>query len=89
MRRWNALAQMKGGKAMRLSLLRSLALVLRSALLVPIAVYAFAADTAADQKVKVDDNSFRCITEMTKVRHFYVDNLLAACRTRVSGRQGA
>ena len=24
----------------------------------------------------VDDNSFKCITEMTKVRHFYVDNLL-------------
>jgi hypothetical protein len=61
---------------MKLSLLRSLALVLRSALLVPIAVCAFAADTAADRKVNVDDNSFRCITEMTKVRHFYVDNLL-------------
>lgn len=30
---------------------------------------------AADGKVKVDNNSFKCITEMTKVRHFYVDNL--------------
>ena len=27
-------------------------------------------------KVAVDDSSFKCITEMTPVRHFYVDNLL-------------
>ena len=27
-------------------------------------------------KVAVDDSSFKCITEMTSVRHFYVDNLL-------------
>lgn len=31
---------------------------------------------AAEAKVKVDDTSFKCITEMAKVRHFYVDNLL-------------
>ena len=30
---------------------------------------------AAEGKVKLNDNSFKCITEMTKVRHFYVDNL--------------
>src|SRR6478672_9375063 len=30
------------------------------------------ADEAA---VKVTDESFKCITEMTQVRHFYVDNL--------------
>ena len=35
-----------------------------------------AADNAAEPKVKVDDNSFKCITDMTPVRHFYVDNLL-------------
>ena len=29
-----------------------------------------------EPRVKVTDESFRCITEMTKVRHFYVDNLL-------------
>ena len=29
-----------------------------------------------EPKVKVTDESFKCITEMTKVRHFYVDNLL-------------
>ena len=31
---------------------------------------------ADEPKVKVDDNSFKCITEMTQVRHFFVDNLL-------------
>jgi len=33
-----------------------------------------AADSAA-LLVKVDDNSFRCMRQMTPVRHFYVDNL--------------
>jgi hypothetical protein len=28
-----------------------------------------------EPKVQVDDSSFKCITQMTKVRHFYVDNL--------------
>ncbi len=31
---------------------------------------------AEEPKVKVDDSSFKCITAMTPVRHFYVDNLL-------------
>ena len=31
---------------------------------------------ADEPKVKVDDSSFKCITEMTQVRHFFVDNLL-------------
>jgi hypothetical protein len=30
---------------------------------------------AAERPFTVDDNSFKCITQMTKVRHFYVDNL--------------
>ena len=30
----------------------------------------------ANNQVKVDDNSFKCILDMQKVRHFYVDNLL-------------
>ncbi|MEQ1880730.1 MAG: hypothetical protein ABL878_07125 [Burkholderiales bacterium] len=34
------------------------------------------AASAAERKVRVNDNSFKCITQMTKVRHFYVDNLL-------------
>lgn len=33
---------------------------------------AYAASTA----VPIDDNSFRCMRQMTPVRHFYVDNLL-------------
>ena len=59
-----------------MTLPRSLAVLLRSALLLLVAGYASAADTASDQKVTVDDQSFKCITEMTKVRHFYVGNLL-------------
>ena len=34
------------------------------------------AHAIATERLKVDDNSFKCITEMTPVRHFYVDNLL-------------
>ena len=40
------------------------------------AAYAQAADKTSEPKVKVDDKSFKCITDMTPVRHFYVDNLL-------------
>lgn len=36
--------------------------------------YANAADNPG--QIKVDDNSFKCITEMTPVKHFFVDNLL-------------
>jgi len=32
--------------------------------------------TAAGEPMKVGADSFRCIREMTQVRHFYVDNLL-------------
>jgi hypothetical protein len=35
-----------------------------------------AEDSAVEGKVHADAKSFRCITEMTHVRHFYVDNLL-------------
>jgi hypothetical protein len=31
---------------------------------------------STEAKVKVDDSSFKCMLEMTAVRHFYVDNLL-------------
>jgi hypothetical protein len=41
-----------------------------------IAGYANAAGDSSEPKVKVDNNSFKCITDMTSVRHFYVDNLL-------------
>jgi hypothetical protein len=34
------------------------------------------ADSTSEPKVKVDNSSFKCITDMTPVRHFYVDNLL-------------
>jgi hypothetical protein len=33
-------------------------------------------DQSAEPKVKVGDDTFKCITDMTPVRHFYVGNLL-------------
>jgi hypothetical protein len=41
-----------------------------------VATWAWGADQSAEPKVKVGDDTFECITEMTPVRHFYVDNLL-------------
>src|SRR5579862_2106110 len=41
-----------------------------------ITVGAQAATSTSEPKVKVGDTSFKCITDMTPVRHFYVDNLL-------------
>lgn len=35
-----------------------------------------AADATVAKAVKVDEKTFRCIRQMTPVRHFYVDNLL-------------
>ncbi len=46
----------------------------RWALALLFAGYANAADNPG--QIKVDDNSFKCITEMTPVKHFFVDNLL-------------
>jgi hypothetical protein len=40
-----------------------------------VAAHSQAADTGNKEAIKIDNNSFKCITEMTKVRHFYVDNL--------------
>jgi hypothetical protein len=37
---------------------------------------AWAADQSAEPKVKVSDDTLKCIRDMTPVRHFYVDNLL-------------
>jgi hypothetical protein len=45
------------------------------ALSLGLAAVSQAADTAA-ALVKVDDASFKCLRQMTPVRHFYVDNLL-------------
>ena len=43
-----------------------------------------AADKTSEPKVKVDDKSFKCITDMTPVRHFYVDNLLGNVKGTVA-----
>jgi hypothetical protein len=39
---------------------------------------------ADEARVKVTDDSFRCITQMTSVRHFYVDNLLGKLEDTVA-----
>src|SRR5262245_19388156 len=46
--------------------------------------YAQVADKTSEPKVKVDDKSFKCITDMRPVRHFYVDNLLGNVEATVA-----
>ena len=46
------------------------------------------AEESADN-VGIDTESFRCITEMTHVRQFYVDNLLGNLDATFSSRQFA
>jgi hypothetical protein len=48
------------------------------------ATSAWAADRSAEPSVEVDDNTFKCMTEMTPVRHFYVDNLKGNLKGTVS-----
>ena len=45
-------------------------------ILVASAAHVSAEDSTSSPKVKVDDNSFKCMLDMTPVRHFYVDNLV-------------
>lgn len=52
-----------------------MAAIVWALLLLPIGA-AVVDSRAAEPRVPVDDKSFKCITEMTSVRHFYVDNLL-------------
>ncbi len=40
--------------------------------------------SANEQDIEVTDNSFRCMTDMTQVRHFYVDNLLGNLEATVA-----
>jgi hypothetical protein len=49
-----------------------------------IATWAQAADQSAERAVKVDDSTFKCITDMTPVRHFYVDNLSGNLKNTVA-----
>jgi hypothetical protein len=58
-------------------------LALRWMLCLLFASCANAADTPEGQ-IKVDDSSFKCITEMTPVKHFYVDNLLGNLEATVA-----
>ncbi len=56
------------------------------------ATLGYAADSAAGGDLRIDAKSFRCITKMTRVRHFYVDNLrgnLAATVAAANSKVGA
>jgi hypothetical protein len=48
------------------------------------ALLAGQAGSAPPKQVKVDDSSFKCLNEMVKVRHFYVDNLLGKRKATVA-----
>lgn len=37
---------------------------------------AFAAPAGEGKAININNKSFRCLTDLTPVRHFYVDNLL-------------
>jgi hypothetical protein len=49
----------------------------------------FAASPAAPVSFPIGDASFKCITEMTHVRHFYVDNLAGDLAGTVKVAQAA
>ena len=61
----------------------SIAAMSYAVMLLLVAGYANATDSSSEPKVKVDNNSFKCITDMTPVRHFYVDNLLGNVQATV------
>jgi hypothetical protein len=70
-------------------------MVLSASVLLLAATWAQAADDGAERAVKIDDHTFNCITQMTPVRHFYVDNMsgslqgtVAVAERRLSGRFG-
>ncbi len=43
--------------------------------------------SGADRQIAIDDSSFKCITEMKPVRHFFVDNLLGDVAATVAVAQ--
>ena len=50
---------------------------------------AWAAAPAAPQVPSITENSFRCVTQMTHVRHFYVDNLAGNLKGTVKVAEAA
>jgi len=45
---------------------------------------AFAAPAVVEKNITINNDTFRCITDMTPVRHFYVDNLLGKLKETVA-----
>lgn len=48
---------------------------------------AFAAPAGEGKSIHIDNKSFRCLTDLTPVRHFYVDNLLGKLKETVAVAQ--
>ena len=61
--------------AKRTVLITAAAAILCGVVLLLSTGHGHAADRAVDGDLQIDAKSFRCITQMTRVRHFYVDNL--------------
>jgi hypothetical protein len=54
-------------------------------LLLFVVLVSYASDGNSDEsRLEITDSSFRCITQMTPVRHFYVDNLLGSLEQTVA-----
>ena len=58
--------------------------VLAASLIVAIAIGADSKTKAASAKVEVTAANFKCLAKMTKVKHFYVDNLLGNVEATVA-----
>jgi hypothetical protein len=61
-----------------------LAVLVSGALLLMGAAGPAGADDAVKKEIPVNDSTFRCVSEMTKVRHFFVDNLLGDLKGTVA-----
>ena len=65
-------------------LVASISTRLAAMLCLLVAASALAVDNTTERQVTVDDSSFKCITGMIPIRHFYVDNLLGNVRGTVA-----
>lgn len=52
------------------------AVLVSGALILMSAIGLSSAEDAVKKQIPVEDSTFQCMSEMTAVRHFYVDNLL-------------
>jgi hypothetical protein len=80
-----ALGSSGGGRARRLRVRKALKMLVGVGLAA--IVGPLSGGAGADSKFTVDDSSFKCMLEMTPVRHFYVDNLAGNLKDTVAVAQ--